>query len=488
MAAEKDSSGLSGATLLGVLWSALEVWGGRVIKFAIFLLLARLLQPKAFGLVAMAGVYLAFLNVFVNQGFAAAIVQRDELEDGHLDTAFWANLGAGAFLAAGSVLAADPVARLYGEAELAPVVRWLSLSLIITGLVGVQSALFSRKLDFKLLSIRTLSGQIAGGIVGITMAFMGYGVWSLVAQQLTSNAVGGVLLWQMSDWRPGLSVSRRHFKDLFSFSVNLLGANFLNFFNRRADDFLIGVFLGSTALGYYTVAYSLIRTLNRILSRVISRVAFPVFSKMQGNPERLRRAFYKVTRYTSFVAFPVFLGLAALAPEIVEVVFGEKWLPSVPVMRVLAFIGILESVSHFNDVVVLAMGKSSWSLGLTFVNAVLNVIGFAIAVRWGITAVAAAYVIRGYLVSPLQIWMVHRLIHIDVLRYLRQFAAALAGSVLMAATVVAAVRVLSGHASPGLLLIAYVLLGAAAYITAISLMAPSLPRQILALAQSATAK
>ena len=158
---------------------------------------------------------------------------------------------------------------------------------------------------------------------------------------------------------------------------------------RRSDDVLIGYFLGPTLLGFYTIGYQLLLTIIKLVTEVSNSVAFPAFSRIQHKPERMRDAFYQVTQYTSLFAFPVFIGLAALAPELVPALFGEKWAPSIPVMQVLALIGVLQSVLFFNGSVIKASGKPSWQLGIMLLNALCSVIGFLLAVRWGIVAVAA---------------------------------------------------------------------------------------------------
>jgi PST family polysaccharide transporter len=174
-------------------------------------------------------------------------------------------------------------------------------------------------------------------------------------------------------------------------------------------------------------------------------VAFPTFSRIQDQPERMQRAFYKVTRYTSLFAFPVFLGLATLAPEVVPAVFGEKWAPSIPVMQVLSMIGILQSVLFFNGSVIKASGKPSWQLGIMVLNAVCSVIGFLLAVRWGIVAVAVSFVIVGYVLAPVSYIAVRKLIRIDFRTYLWQFVPSLFASLVMVATIEGLKYILKGQ-------------------------------------------
>lgn len=468
--------------LKGVVWTAIQNWGRQIIAFAIFFLLARLLEPKAFGLVALASLFLNFMQVFTDQGFGQAIIQRKEVDKEHLDTAFWTNIALSLLLIVVSIAGAEPISALFKEPALTPIIRWLSLSFLLSGLNGVQSALLSREFKFKVLAVRSLVAVLVGGVVGLVMALRGYGVWSLVGQQLANGIAGVIVLWGTSKWRPGWGFSRHHFRELFSFGINIVGIKFLNFFNRRSDDFLIGYFLGPVALGYYTVAYRVLQIITQLMTSTIDQVALPTFSKMQKEPERLRQAFYKVTQVASFIAFPAFITMAALAPELVQVFFGDKWAPSIPVMQVLAFIGILHSIYFFNSTVIMAMGKPNWQLRINCMNAVSNVLGFLIAVRWGIVAVAAAYVLRGYLLSPVPLWVIHKLIHINLKTYLRQYIGPILGSLTVVLAILAAKSALTPYLSPAALLAVGLVLAVAVYLGTILMVSPKLIQQILGLA------
>jgi O-antigen/teichoic acid export membrane protein len=419
----------------GVVWSVIQKWGRAVISIVIFVILSRLLEPEAFGLVALATVFTVFVELFLDQGFSAAIVQRAELEPEHLDTAFWINIVTGIVLTVGGIAASGLVAVFFDEPRLEPVLKWLSISFILSALSSTQIAILQRKLAFKTLAARSLMATAVGGIVGISMAFTGFGVWSLVGQDLAMALAGVIVLWRVSDWRPGFNVSKKHYKELFTFGVSIVGNHALNVLVRRSDDFLIGYYLGPTLLGYYTIGYQLLLVIIRLVTEVTNSVAFPTFSRMQHQPERMRRAFYNVTQFTSLLAFPVFIGIGALAPELVPALFGEKWAPSIPVMQVLALIGILQSVLFFNGSVIKAAGKPSWQLGIMLLNATCSVIAFLIAVRWGIVAVAASFVIVGYLLAPVSYIAVRKLIQVDFRTYLWQFVPPISASLVMVAVI-----------------------------------------------------
>jgi O-antigen/teichoic acid export membrane protein len=473
----------------GIVWSAIQKLGGQAISFIVFSLLARLLAPADFGLVAMASVYLAFLQVFVDQGYAEAIVQRQTVDKEHLDTAFWVSISTSILLTIASIVAAKDIATAFKTPELAPVIAALSPTFLFAALNSVQRALFSRRLEFKAMAARTLAASTAGGIVGVILAVLGYGVWSLVWQQLVNGVVGVLVLWKASDWQPGFHLSFRHLKELSSFSANILGFNILNFFNRRADDFLIGYYLGPIALGYYTIAYRIL-LLATDLMRTLSGVALPTFSRLQDDRDRLQRAYHKAIQLTSLTAFPTFLGLAALANELIPTLFGQQWTPSIPVMQILALIGIVHALNNIGVNVIKAMGRPDWNLRVNVINALLNVTAFVLVVRFGIVAVAAAYVIRGYLIPlPAFIWMAQKLLGTQLSTYLRQCRTPIVGAIAMTGAILGVKSLLlsSGLGVYERLAICGIV-GAGVYLGAIALLEPPLFSQLRDLAKLASPK
>lgn len=474
----------------GIVWSFLEKWSSQVVSTSVFLVLARLLGPEAFGLIALASVFTAFMAPFLNQGFAQAIIQREELEKDHLDSAFWMSVSISLFMIALTVSSAGLVANFFGEPKLQVILPWLSINFFFTALQSIQTAILRRKFAFKTLAVRSSLANLVSGIVGVGMAFQGFGVWSLVGQQLVNGLVGTIVLWTASEWSPRFRISRQHLGDLFSFGSNVTGIYVLRFFNRRSDDFLIGYFLGSVALGYYTVAYRLLLVMINLFTTTMSQVSLPTFSRLQEDLPKMRKGFYTVTQLTSLVAFPAFLAVVALAPELVTVLFGEEWVPSIAVMQVLSIGGILQCVSYFNGTVIMAMGKPSWKLKINSLNVVINVIGFLIAVRWGILAVAIAFVISNYLFSPISLLAVRRLIKINIMTYFNQYLISITGSAMMVLAMVLTKFWLSNNTSANLQvqLIMALLIGGLTYILSLLMLAPSLVQKTVNLVQMVLSK
>ncbi|MBI2759427.1 MAG: lipopolysaccharide biosynthesis protein [Chloroflexi bacterium] len=479
-----NSNELGHMVAKGMVWSGAQIFGGKLVSFIVFALLSRLVKPEAFGIVALATLFISFAQIFLDQGFGDAIVQRADLEQEHLDTAFWANVLAGGLITLITFVSAPLIANLFREPSLVLIIPWLSLSFFLAGLSSTQQAILRRQLAFKELAGRSLIAAFVGGVAGVVLALLGFGVWSLVALDLVTGLVGVVVLWNISIWRPKFRFSPRHFNHLFSFGLNIIGINFLNFLNRHADDLLIGYYLGTTMLGYYTIAYRILTTMTDLFTTVTNAVALPTFSRLQHDFDRIRSAFYLAVHFTGLISIPAFLGVVLVAPELIYTIFGPQWTLSISVIQILAFIGILHSIFYFHNSLVISVGKPSWRLGITLLNAVSNVIAFAFAVRWGIVAVAAAYVIRGYILSPIEIWMVRKLAQIDIKTYFAQFVKPLVGSLAMAIVIWGLRLLLDDVLDLRLRLGAYVFTGGTAYLLVVYFLEPSFWPQIIRLVQS----
>ena len=459
----------------GVLWTVLQSLGGRGLSLAVFVILARLLTPADFGLVAMAGVFIALMEVLVGQGLTAAITQREVLDPEHKSTAFWTNIALSALMGAALWASAGWVAKLYGAPDLAPVVRWLSAILPLRAMVAVPAGLLQRRLEFRLLAVRSILGALVGGVAGVAAAFAGWGVYALVAQQLLGGLAEVLAVWGAAAWWPRLVFSMRHLRELLGFSLHLVGASLLDFLNRRSDDFLIGLVLGEVVLGYYAVAYRILRVMTQVLAKPGTIVAFSAFSRLQGQPDRMREAFYRSTQAASVVATPAFIGLSVVAPTAVPLILGDQFTASGTVLQVLALIGVVHAVSYYNFAVYVGIGRPDIRLKLLAVHTAVNVLAFFVAVRWGIVAVAAAYVIRAYVLVPLDLFALRRLIGVSPGRYFGNLAPAVLSSLVMAVAIVVVQRL---PLPPVQVLLVSIAVGVAVYSAALYLMAPSLVREL----------
>jgi PST family polysaccharide transporter len=463
------------------LWSAAETWGVRGVSALVFLLLARLLDPAAFGVMALASVYLMILQMLADQGFAEAIIQRPALEDAHRDSAFWANVAIGVALMLATVALAGPLARLYGEPLLVPVLRVLALAPFLASLTVVQQALLRRELAFRQLTIRQTAGSLAGGAAGVGLALGGAGVWALVAQQLAGQAVALLVLWQVSRWRPAWRFSPRHFRELLGFGANVLGAGLLRIIGFQADRLLIGYVLGTAEVGYYSVAQRLLLIVSDLLSGSVERIVLPLFAKVQHDPERVRRGLFTAGRILSLAAIPAFAGLAATAPQVIDVGLGPQWRPALAATQLLAPMSLAFSLSFFFAPLMTALGRPGWRLGVVAIHASLNLLAIRLSVGQGIAGVAAALSLVQVGMYFVELSLLHRLVRFSLPRYLGEAGPPLVAAALMAAGV-AGLQAWLGPLLPRAALLGLeILAGAAIYLAVILLVARHRLRELLEL-------
>lgn len=454
----------------GIGWSFIRQSGTKLIGFVAFLLMARLLDPRAIGIVAMAKVVTALAGSVLDQGTGKAVIQRQPLTERVLATAFWASLSAGIFLALLGRFGAGWIAAIYREPELEPVLSWLAFGLVLDGAENIPRSILERRLAFRQLAVASLLGELLGAAAGLGLVLSGYGLWGLIAQSLVRSAGAMVSIYVAARWRPAFTFSLRHYRELIGFGGSVAGARALKMLNRRLFDLLIGAFLGATQLGYYTLASRILNEFSNLIMGTASLVSFPAFAQVQDEPHRVLRGMYGAVRLTSLAGFPTFAGLAIVAPQVVEVVFGSQWAPGAPVLSVLALSGLLYSVSMVNPAVYLALGKSSWNLGIALLKTIAVLLAFGIAAPIGITAVAAGYVVADAGVLPFELWAMNRLTGLQPLALfgkLRSSAIATAAMVAaVAAAKVAAATSLSDLSQLGLL----VVLGSLVYAVAVRLL------------------
>jgi len=290
--------------------------GKQVCQFGIMTVLVHILSPQEFGLIAMANVFLALAVLVSEMGIGNALVQRKEIGEEHLSSAFWLNMALGAVFVCFSFLVSPGIAGFYQRPELVPIVNVLSLNFLISAAAVVQQSLLMRAMDFRSLMIRDIAATVLSGTLGIVFALQNYGVWSLVAQMLAWAVFNNVFLWSASSWRPRLLFSKKAMRDLMGFSLNMTGFQIVNYFARNVDQLLIGRFLGAQPLGYYALAYKLMLFPLQNISWVITRVMFPAFSKIQGDLPRVAENYAKMLKYVSLATFPLMMFFFVVAPDV----------------------------------------------------------------------------------------------------------------------------------------------------------------------------
>ena len=382
----------------GVAWLASAQVVQRVSGLVITAILARLLSPEDFGLIALAVVAIGFIKIFTDVGFNSALVQREQVGEEHLSATFWLTVAVSLVLTALGVLGSPLIARLYREPRLVSLLIVLFLTVPISNLGQVSDALLQRRLAFRQLATIDWVSSLVAGLAGVGLALARAGVWALVAQNLVLVTVSAAAKMIAARWLPRLSFKFKYAREMMTFSVSVLGCTVINYAAFNIANALVGGALGVQALGYYALAFNLVMLPSMSISGLVTRVMFPALSSVQSDLPRFRRGYLRMLRIMSSVSLPAIIGLGATAPLLVSTVYGDKWILAVPVLQVLTVVGVLQAVNT-SGLVFYALGRPNLLLGWAAVTLACMTISFAIGVRWGLVGVALAYVA----VSPI-VW------------------------------------------------------------------------------------
>ncbi len=373
-------------TVHALVWSFLESVAQRGVQFVIGIVLARLLFPEQFGLIGMLTIFIAVIRTFLDSGFGAALIQKREITQTDTCSIFYFNILVGLAAAGFLCMAAPWIAAFYKQPVLTPMTRALSLTIVINSFGLIQNTVLTRQINFKTLTKANLIAGALSGVTGVTLAALGFGVWSLVVQQVSAALFLTISLWSFSPWRPALIFSFHALREMFGFGSRLLFSGILNQIFDNIYLLVIGKFFSASDLGFFTRAKTLNDLPSQTLSGIVGRVTFPVFSTIQDDRARLKRGLKKALTALVLVNFPMMLGLAIIARPLVLVLLTEKWLPCVPYLQLLCVAGLLFPLHLMNLNVLQAMGRSDLFLRLEIIKKVMIGINIAITWRWGISA------------------------------------------------------------------------------------------------------
>jgi PST family polysaccharide transporter len=452
----------------GLTWSGIAQAGKQVCQLAITMVLAHILAPQEFGLMAMANVFIGFATLLSEMGIGNALVQRKELSEEHRSSAFWLNMAVGAFFVCLSFLVSPGIARFYRRPELVPIINVLSISFLVSAVAVVQQSLLMRAMDFRSLMIRDIAATVLSGVLGIILAVKGYGVWSLVFQMLAWVTFNNLFLWFFSPWRPRLLFSKKAVIDLMGFSLNMTGFQMVNYLARTVDQLLIGRFLGAQSLGYYAMAYKLMLFPIQNISWVITRVMFPAFSRIQDNLPRVAENYAKMVGYVSLITFPMMMLFFIVAPDLIPLLWGRGWEETVRIVRVLCFCGMVQSIVTVGGSVYLSQGRAGLQFRMSLANVALTTLSVVIGLQWGVFGVAVAYTVFNLLWSPVSIYVVMRILRHDVVTIYRILARNLMAGLIPFVVLTGLKQYLI--LEPVVLICTLILAGGAIYVSAIALM------------------
>ena len=463
----------------GLKWQTLTVVGRQMLSLAVFAALARLLEPESFGLVGLIGIFLAFIGIFADQGISTALIQREELSPEHIDSAFWFNLGSSVALCLATIALAAPIAGFFGEPRLVPLLRVSSLALVINAAAAVHSTLFVRDMDFRRPAVRALLAAAIGGVVGISMALAGFGVWSLVGQQLAGASAGALFLWAVSKYRPSLRFSPRHFRDLFGISFSVFITAILWFLSTRLDQVVVGRFAGAAELGIYVIAAKGPDLAQLLTHQPIADISLPALSRLQNDLPRMCEAIYSGMRLNALVSFAVFVGIAAVASDLIPLLFGTKWSGASIYCSLLCLYALVNVLQVFFHPALLASGGIGWYLVLNGCHAAGVLAACLIGIRFGVTWLIAGMVLNGLLMSIPNLLFLRARVGLNVASFLKPCAIPALAAAAMAASVWGVGHLLPPSVPLSVRLAAKIVAGAAVYSGCSLLLAPASIRSLL---------
>lgn len=383
--------GLHLRALHGVKWATVANWSGQAASFLTMLVLARLLSPIEFGIYAIGSAFVMVVMGLSQIGLPLALVQREQIDDTHLDTSFWTVTGLAVALAASTLLFDEGFARLMGEPQLSGLLPVLSLALPISAMAGIYNAPLMRGLDFRKSALATAMGALAGALGAIGLALAGMGVWSLVGQTLFSSVVTlGILMWA-SPYRPRPRFSPGRLRELWRFGSFSMLTDFVALIDQRSVPLLLGAFVGAFATGLYSMARKVVDLGLQVFVAAIGQVATPVFSKLQSDHPRMRAIYLNTIQSVAALTLPMFGLTAVLADEIVLVFLGPKWVAGAPVLALVAVAAMIRSYGWISISVLIALGRVRLRLALQLASLGLSLLVLLALWPRGIVAVAQGF-------------------------------------------------------------------------------------------------
>lgn len=406
----------------GLSWSLGSRVFTQLVQLGATLLLARVLSPEEFGLIAMITVLIGFAQFFMEMGLGSAIIQHPNVDEEQLSSLFWVNCSIGAVLTLGFWLLAPFIADFYHQPSLAPLTRLVSFTFLISALNVVQYNTLRREMRFRALGVVDSLGVVVSNLVGVSLAFAGFGVWALAWQSLLGALVPVVGIWIIRPWRPKFVFAYHRVRELLAFGGNLLAFNILNYSSQNVDDVAVGRAFGADALGAYSRAYELMRLPWRQVSGVVARVMLPAMAELRNDDERAREVYLRGIRYTALLNFAIIAIMFACADVLVAVVLGAQWLGVVPLLRIFCPTGAMTSVGTTVGWVYLSRGRADlmlrWEIGASLVKIAAIFAG----IPFGVEGVAVSYGLATAVLFYPSFWMPCRLIGLDFKQLTRAMA------------------------------------------------------------------
>ena len=428
-------------TTKGLFWSSVERFSNQGMSFFFSVILARMLAPSDFGIIAMITIFFAVAQSFVDSGFSNALVRKTDRREEDLSTCFYFNIGVGIVAYIVLFLIAPFIADFYNQPILSPIIRITGFGVVLNSLCVVQQALFTIKIDFKSQAKVTLSATIISGIVGVVLAYQGYGVWALVWQGVVLSLVRMGLLWLMSKWRPTTGFSKSSFNYLFGYGSKLLASGLLDTIYNNIYPIVIGKFYSPAQLGNYSRALSFAQLPSSNITSILQRVTFPVLSTIQDDMPRLQTNYRRLLKLSAFIVFPLMMGLAAVAFPVIRIILTPKWEGCSLYLQIICFALMWYPIHAINLNLLQVKGRSDLFLRLEIIKKIVGVCIMCITIPLGITAMCIGMVVSSLISLFINTYYTGKLINIGCLKQMRDLTPIFINSLIMGGIVYFSIQI-----------------------------------------------
>ena len=414
-----NNTELTQKSISATFWSGLDTLSRYGVQFFVSVALARLLTPKEFGLIGMLSLFIGIAGLFVDSGFSSALTQKRNISQEEKSSVFYFNVVIGLIMAIALATAAPLIAEFFELPILTPLTRIMALNLVVTSFGSVHWALLNKELNFRRGMKINLIATIMSGSLAITLAWFGWGVWSLAIQSVAYSVTSTAVIWIMYPWRPAIALHTRALRSLFGFGSFVLLTGILNTFYTRLNTLIIGKMYSAGDLGLYSRAYSTQQLPTSLISAIVNRVAFPIFSTAADDKDLLRRGCRKAVVGIMLINLPMMAGLVAVARPLVLTLFGDKWAPCIPYLQILSLAGLLWPFQIINPSVIAAQGRSDLLFRLEIMKDAIGLAFLLIACQISVAAIAWSMVAHGAVCFFLNGYYTGKLIQYPALRQIR---------------------------------------------------------------------
>jgi teichuronic acid exporter len=398
----------------GVFWTGIGKYSNYFIQILLTVILARLLTPSDFGLIAMVLVYNGFIDTITEGGISSAVVQKKELTNNQLSSSFWFSLFIGVGFVVLTFFISEYLEAFFEMNDLAIVANVLCFNFLIVSVTSVPLGILRRDYEFKKIAVFDISATFIAAITAVWMALNGFGYWSLVWNILIRNGFNFIPIFFSSKFRPAFTYKFSDVKLILGYSAYLSGFRSINYWARNADNFIIGKFLGSSSLGFYDQAYKLLRIPIQLINGIINPILHPILSSMKNDPVKMKEGYLKVIETIAIISFPIGVVFILNADVIITLLWGSQWVDSIPIFRILAFLTLIQPITSTAGSVFMSTDKVNQLFWIGLFNSIIMILSFIIGLPFGASGIALSYTIAFFgLVTPITLYYVFKIFKIN---------------------------------------------------------------------------